>query len=213
MKKIKIAVVGYGNRGQVYADYALDEPNEVEVAAVIDPNEYKLQVAKERYGLTDGQLFTAYADFVSAGLQVDIVINATMEQHHYQTAMEILRSKQHMLIEKPIVSDKAQLMDIQRTAKENGCMVFVCHVLRYSPFYKTVKNMIADGTLGDITSMEMNEHVWIPHFVGSYGRGKWNKESVCGDVLATDIIASAGGSFTKEWDINGEKVTLGVEKN
>ncbi|MBR2868982.1 MAG: isoleucine--tRNA ligase [Clostridia bacterium] len=40
-----------------------------------------------------------------------------------------------------------------------------------------------------------------------------NKESVCGDVLATDIIASAGGSFTKEWDINGEKVTLGVEKN
>jgi isoleucyl-tRNA synthetase len=40
-----------------------------------------------------------------------------------------------------------------------------------------------------------------------------NKESVCSDVLATDIIASAGGSFTKEWDINGEKVTLGVEKN
>ena len=40
-----------------------------------------------------------------------------------------------------------------------------------------------------------------------------NKESVCGDVLATDIIASEGGSFAKEWDINGEKVTLGVEKN
>ncbi|MBQ2973252.1 MAG: class I tRNA ligase family protein, partial [Clostridia bacterium] len=33
------------------------------------------------------------------------------------------------------------------------------------------------------------------------------------DVLATDIIASAGGSYTKDWDINGEKVTLGVEKN
>ena len=40
-----------------------------------------------------------------------------------------------------------------------------------------------------------------------------NKEGICSDVLATDIIASAGGSFTKEWDINGEKVTLGVEKN
>ena len=183
MKKIKIAVVGYGNRGQVYADYSLEEPNEVEVAAVIDPNEYKLQVAKQRYGLTDGQLFMAYADFVAAGVQVDIVINATMEQHHYQTAMEILRSKQHMLIEKPIVAKRAQLMEIQRTAKENGCMVFVCHVLRYSPFYKAVKNMIADGTLGDIISMEMNEHVWIPHFVGSYGRGKWNKESVCGSPI------------------------------
>ena len=183
MRKIKIAVVGYGNRGQVYADYSLDEPNEVEVAAVIDPNEYKLSVAKSRYNLADGQLFTAYADFVKSGVQVDLVINATMEQLHYETAMEILQSKQHMLIEKPIVSDKEQLLEIQRVAKENGCTVFVCHVLRYSPFYKTVKNMIADGTLGEITSMEMNEHVWVPHFVGSYGRGKWNKESVCGSPI------------------------------
>lgn len=183
MKKIKIAVVGYGNRGQVYADYSLDEPNEVEVAAVIDPNEYKLKVAKERYRMTDGQLFTSYADFVASGLEVDIVINATMEQYHYQTAMEILQSKHHMLIEKPIVSNKEELFDIQKAAKENGCMVFVCHVLRYSPFYKTIKRMILEGKIGKITSMEMNEHVWIPHFVGSYVRGKWGKETECGSPV------------------------------
>ena len=40
-----------------------------------------------------------------------------------------------------------------------------------------------------------------------------NKETVTHDVLATDIIAAAGGSYIKDWDINGEKVTLGVEKN
>ena len=40
-----------------------------------------------------------------------------------------------------------------------------------------------------------------------------NEGTIKHDVLATDIIASAGGSYTKEWDINGEKVTLGVEKN
>jgi len=40
-----------------------------------------------------------------------------------------------------------------------------------------------------------------------------NKETVCHDVLATEIIASEGGSYSKEWDINGEKVVLSVEKN
>jgi isoleucyl-tRNA synthetase len=40
-----------------------------------------------------------------------------------------------------------------------------------------------------------------------------NNDGICHDVLATEIITAAGGSFTKEWDINGEKVTLGVEKN
>ena len=40
-----------------------------------------------------------------------------------------------------------------------------------------------------------------------------NADEIKHDVLATDITASAGGSYTKDWDINGEKVTLGVEKN
>lgn len=183
MKKIKIAIVGYGNRGQVYADYSLDEPNEVEVVAIIDPNAYKLQVAKERYSLSDGQLFSAYADFVASGIEADIVINATMEQIHYQTAMEILASKHHMLIEKPIVSKENELRDIERLAKQNGCMVFVCHVLRYSPFYKQVKSMVAEGKIGKVISMEMNEHVWVPHYMSSYIRGKWNKESECGSPI------------------------------
>ena len=40
-----------------------------------------------------------------------------------------------------------------------------------------------------------------------------NADSIKKDVLATDVIISAGGSFAKDWDINGEKVTMGVEKN
>ena len=40
-----------------------------------------------------------------------------------------------------------------------------------------------------------------------------NGAEISHDVLATEIIKAAGGSYTKEWDINGEKVTLGVEKN
>ena len=183
MKKIKIAVVGYGNRGQVYADYSLEEPQEVEVVAVVDCNVYKLELAKERYGLTDRQVFSSYKEFLASGLEVDVVVNATMDQVHYQTAMEILQSKNNMLIEKPIVAKREELVNIQKAAKENGCLVFVCHVLRYSPFYKTIKETLQSGKLGDVVSMEMNEHVWIPHYLTSYVRGKWNKESECGSPI------------------------------
>ena len=183
MKKIKVAIVGYGNRGQVYADYSLDEPNEVEVASVIDPNVYKLQVARERYNLSENQTFTNYADFVKSNIDVDIVINATMEQQHYQTAIEILSSGHDMLIEKPIVSKREELDEIVRLANEKNCKVFVCHVLRYSPFYKSIKALIDGGNIGRIVSMEMNEHVWVPHYLTSYVRGKWNSEQVCGSPI------------------------------
>lgn len=183
MRKIKIAVVGYGNRGQVYADYSLDEPEEVEVVAVIDPNVYKLSVAQERYGLSKERLFTSYAEFATSAIDVDLVINAIMEQNHYETAMEILQSGHHMLIEKPIVSKKEELENIQRLANEKNLMVFVCHVLRYSPFYKKIKAMISEGKIGNIVSMEMNEHVWIPHYLTSYVRGKWRSETECGSPM------------------------------
>ena len=183
MKKIKIAVVGYGNRGQVYADYSLDEPQEVEVVAVVDCNDYKLEVAKERYGLSNQQVFSTYKEFLASGLKVDVVINATMDQDHYKTAMEILESNHDMLIEKPIVAKREELQEIHNLAKAKGRKVFVCHVLRYSPFYKKVKDFISEGKLGGIISMEMNEHVWVPHYLTSYVRGKWGKESECGSPV------------------------------
>ncbi len=40
-----------------------------------------------------------------------------------------------------------------------------------------------------------------------------NKESICTDVLATEIINAKGGSYTAQVDINGENVNMGVSKN
>ncbi len=39
-----------------------------------------------------------------------------------------------------------------------------------------------------------------------------NKESIMGDVLALDMVEGAGEGYTKDWNINGEKVTLTVKK-
>ena len=35
---------------------------------------------------------------------------------------------------------------------------------------------------------------------------------ISADVLAAEVVAGKGGEYTKEWSINGEKVTLGVER-
>ena len=40
-----------------------------------------------------------------------------------------------------------------------------------------------------------------------------NEKAICHDVLATQIVFSSGGTFSVSQDINGEKVTLAVEKN
>lgn len=179
-KKLWAVVVGYGNRGQVYADYSLDCPDELGIAAIVDPNEFKLEEAQKRYNLSDDRLFTSFDEFLKANVACDFIINATMDQHHYQTAMQILDAKYDMLMEKPIVPNEQQLMDIKNLAEKNGCKVFVCHVLRYTPYYRRIKRILQRGIIGKIVSMEMNEHVCIAHYLTSYVRGKWNSEENCG---------------------------------
>jgi len=183
MKKIKVAVLGRGDRGCIYADYSLRNPDDMEIVAVTDMNPLHKEEARVRYSLPENRAFDSVEAFVAAGIECDIVIDATMDKAHYPTAMALLAAKYNVLLEKPVCPNKEELLDIQRAAHENGCKVIVCHVLRYTPFYAAVKKAISDGKIGRVRSIEMTEHVGMAHFIDSFVRGKWNNEEECGSGL------------------------------
>ncbi len=182
-KKCTAVIVGCGNRGQVYADYSLEYPDELAIAAVVEPNEYRRNRAKLRYSLPDDRLFADVESFLQANIPCDIAINATMDQKHYETAMQLLEAGYNMLIEEPIVQTERELLSLRSKAEEKGCKVFVCHVLRYTSYYKAIKKLILEGEIGKIMTIEMNENVCAAHYVTSFDRGKWNSEDVCGSGL------------------------------
>ncbi len=183
MKKIKVALLGCGDRGCIYADYSLRNPDDMEVVAVTDLSALKKEEARVRYNLPEDRAFDSVEAFIAAGIECDIVIDATMDKAHYPTAMALLAAKYNVLLEKPVCPNKEELLDIQRAAHENGCKVIVCHVLRYTPFYSAVKKVLAEGKIGRVRSLEMTEHVGMAHFIDSFVRGKWNNEEECGSGL------------------------------
>ncbi len=195
MKQLTCVLVGAGNRGKVYADYSLECPELLKVIAVVDPDDVHRNEAKERYKLPDCSAFLSLDAFLEQGLSCDFVINATMDEAHYETAGKLIDAGYDLLQEKPVTPHKEELLDLQRRAEISGSQVFVCHVLRYTPFFKAVKRIIDEGGIGTIMTMEMNEHVWVAHFLDSYVRGKWRSEAQCGSgfLLAkschdTDLI-------------------------
>lgn len=180
MKKIKAILLGAGNRGMVYADYALVNPDELEIVAAIDIDENHLLDAKRQYKLPDKAIYRNLDDCLKDEIEADLVINATMDEAHYDTTMKLIAAGYDILLEKPVTNNKKELLDIQKAANEKGVKIVVCHVLRYAPFYREAKRLINDGTIGKILTIEMNEHVWIAHFLDSFVRGKWSREAECG---------------------------------
>ncbi len=180
MKKMKAALVGAGNRGCVYADYCFDEPDELEIVAVVEPNDVRRESAKNRYKLAENRCFENLDDFLAEKIPCDFVINGTMDTQHYETATKIMNAGYDMLLEKPVTAKIEELLDLQQTARKNGVKVNVCHVLRYTPYYKKIKTLLNEGAIGKILTIEMNEHVGLVHFLDSFVRGKWNSEARCG---------------------------------
>lgn len=183
MKKIKAAIVGYGNRGYMYSRYAVSNPERLEIVAVCDHDSVKLQLAKKEFSLPDDMMFCDLESFLAAKIECDVVINATMDQYHYATSIPLLKAGYNLLLEKPITANKNELLEIEAIAKEKNLKVLVCHVLRYTRFYSEIKRIIDSGEIGRIINMQLNEHVHIRHFVSAYVRGKWRNEKVSGSGL------------------------------
>ena len=180
MKQVVAALLGAGERGQAYSNYSLSHPEELKIAAVIDIDGIRRKQAAEKYGIATDRCYSDLNVFLRDHIACDFVINATMDEMHYETACKLIDAGYSVLLEKPITGVKDELLDIRRRAEEKGVEVIVCHVLRYTPFYRTIKQIVESGKIGSIISMEMNEHVWIRHFLQAYVRGKWNSEKKCG---------------------------------
>ena len=87
--------------------------------------------------------------------------------------MKAIGLKYDILLEKPISPDPWECIKTAEAAEENGVRVIVCHVLRYTPVFMTLKDMIDDGKVGDIMSINHEECVNNVHQSHSFVRGNW----------------------------------------
>ncbi len=183
MKIVKVVVVGFGDRGGAYTKYAVDHPDRLKVQAVVDPNPFRRQLAKERFSLSEEMLFESVTDCVNRGKIADAVINTTMDELHIETALPFLKLGYDMLLEKPVTNNKKDLLMLKSIADRYGCKLMVCHVLRYTPFYLKIKEIVLSGEIGKIVEIESNEMVGVAHASASYIRGKWNNREKCGSSM------------------------------
>lgn len=182
-EKIKVIVVGCGDRSTVYCEEGVNQLHKMEIVAAIDPDQERLRYMREHFGVTEEQCYTDMQEVLSQGRIADCVINGTMDQMHMATSIPFLEQGYHMLLEKPIVNNREELLKIRDTANENHCKLVICHVLRYAPFYRKIKELICSGELGEIMNIQTTERVGTFHSSVSFLRGKWASEAECGSSL------------------------------
>ena len=73
-------------------------------------------------------------------------------------------------------NDESECEDMASLFKECGVMAMVCHVLRYFPPCKKIREIIESGVLGEIVNINHRENIGNWHFAHSFVRGNWRRE-------------------------------------
>jgi predicted dehydrogenase len=84
-----------------------------------------------------------------------------------------LEAGYHVLLEKPMAHTLAGCVELIQAAERTGRTLQICHVLRYSPFWRTLHETLQSGRLGEIVTVEHRENVAYWHMAHSFVRGNW----------------------------------------
>lgn len=179
-KPITAIIVGAGHRAMMYASYALQNPDALQIVGVADPIPGRCMRAAQLFGIDKNMIFSSAEELAEHPRLADAIINGTMDRDHVPTAIPLLKKGYHMLLEKPFAIDHEEIQRLVETAHQYHSTLLVCHVLRYAPFYTEIKKRLAAGEIGDIINIQATEHVVYHHYNVSYLRGKWRNEQECG---------------------------------
>lgn len=172
-------IVGAGHRALVYSELAKTNPELLKIVGVADPNPIRRKHCKEYFDFNDDMCFHSAQELAEKGRLADAIINGTMDEQHLETSIPLLNAGYDMLLEKPFAINEEEMRQIVECAKKNNSKVMICHVLRYTPFYYSIKERIASGEIGDILNIQTCEHVSYHHLSTSYIRGKWANSDKC----------------------------------
>lgn len=182
MKK-KLVVFGLGQRGNIYATYAKTFPDKFELSAIIENSPERITFARENFPNTP--LYVDYREFLNSNTEADIVAVCTQDEDHKEHSVAMMQAGYDLLLEKPVANNENDCRTIYEASKKYGRKVIVCHVLRYTPFYSTVKRIIDSGEVGEVVSIDAAENVGYYHQAHSFVRGPWrNKELSSPMILA-----------------------------
>ncbi len=189
---IDAVLIGAGQRGHhVYGQWALERPDRLRFVAVVDPEEDRLERFASSHDVPTTHRFTTTDQLWAQDQLAKVCIVASPDAAHEQAAVGALTAGYHTLIEKPMATTLEGARRIAIASQEHPERLHVAHVLRYTPFFRRVHEIIESRRLGDLITVLHRENVAAYHMAHSFVRGNW----AIADRAAPMIVAKCCHDF------------------
>ena len=170
----RIGVIGCGAIAETYHLPAIAKVRSALGAVVLsDVDESRLRRLSARFNVDD-----CVADYRDLAGRVDAAIVAVPPAAHHPICMDLAARGVHVMCEKPLASTACEAEEMVALAARSGVTLAVNHTRRLFPAYRRIRELIASGTIGPLTSVTYSDgqiFSWEAasafHFRGGGSRG------------------------------------------
>ncbi len=184
MSRVEAVLIGCGNRGRhTYGAWARANPERLGIVALAEPDAERRAATAAEHGIPPERAFADAGELLAGARLAPVAIVATGDTEHVEPALAAVERGYHVLLEKPIAPDPADCLRVVEAAERRGRILQIGHVLRYTPFYARVHEILDRGELGDLVTIDMKEHVAYWHATHSYVRGKFRNRALAAPLV------------------------------
>jgi predicted dehydrogenase len=191
MQKLRAGVIGLGV-GQSHVETYRKHPH-CEIAAVCDLSSEKLQSFRQR---VPEVRVTTRADELLCDPDVDIVSIASYDQDHFGQVCQAIVHGKHVFVEKPLALKGDEVQQIFSLLRDHPHVKLSSNlILRCSPRFMNLKEMISSGRIGDLFYLEADYVYGRLHKLTEGWRGQADYYSVVlgGGIHMIDLLLWLNG--------------------
>ena len=122
-----------------------------EIVAVSSRNLETAQAAAKEHGIP--LAFGTYQEMIESD-EIDAVINTLPNSMHHEWTIKAAEAGKHILCEKPLSATMAEGREMKAAAEANNVVLVEAFTPRWTRQSRTVRKLIADGEIGDVTYLE-----------------------------------------------------------
>jgi predicted dehydrogenase len=183
-RPITLAIIGAGNRGRdTYGRWSLRHPDQAQVVAVVEPGATRRNAMAAEHGIGPDAAFDDWRRLLEHDRLADAIVIATPDREHAAPTIAALEAGYDVILEKPIAPTAQEVHAVGQAAVDSTGSVTVAHVLRYTPFFSTVKRLLDEGRIGELVTIEHAERIGYWHFAHSFVRGNWRNEALSSPMI------------------------------
>ena len=170
--KLKVTLVGTGVRGTSFWGKRLVEEygDILEFVGLCDNNPGRLAYGKKYIGV-NCPTFTNFEEMV-ATTKPDLVIVTTKDANHHEFIIKGLNMGCDVITEKPLTIDEVKCQAILEAERKSNKNLIVGFNYRWSPYSTKIKELLMNGAIGKVTSVDF--HWYLNTYHGASYFRRWH---------------------------------------